>query len=98
MYTNGTESVSLHTGPTLPIEEGSAGLWGGGASRVEVASAPLRPAYVRLRRTVGVFERSRNRPNPDCFSRFPRAPSENRERSGSCPSLGPRSEERRVGK
>src|SRR2546430_16616968 len=33
MYTNGTESVSLHTGPTLPIEEGSAGLWGGGPSR-----------------------------------------------------------------
>src|SRR2546428_5061839 len=33
MYTNGTESVSLHTGPTLPIEEGSAGVWGGGPSR-----------------------------------------------------------------
>src|SRR3989442_15884940 len=33
MYTNGTESVSLHTGPTLPIEEGSARLWGGGPSR-----------------------------------------------------------------
>src|SRR5437899_12577448 len=33
MYANGTESVSLHTGPTLPIEEGSARLWGGGPSR-----------------------------------------------------------------
>src|SRR2546422_1396503 len=41
MYTNGAESVSLHTGPTLPIEEGSAGLWGGGPRR---AGSPPPPS------------------------------------------------------